>query len=325
VNIDLQSSPPKHLLGIADLNLSQLELLIGNAELLNEVLERDIKKVPTLRGKGVINLFLEPSTRTRISFELAAKRMSADAVNMSASGSSVSKGESLYDMAQTLEAMAPDVLVIRHGFSGAAHFLASHLTRTSVVNAGDGGHEHPTQALLDLLTLKRHFGAMPRGKTIAIVGDILHSRVARSNILANQMLGNDVRLVGPPTLVPRELEQAYGAGVTVTHHLQEGLEGVSVVMCLRMQRERMASQFVPDLDEYARNYGVSEQALKLCQPECVVLHPGPLNRGVEITTAVADGDRALITNQVTSGLAVRMAVLHAVVAASGRKHLEGEG
>lgn len=311
--------PLRHLLGIAGLSLTDLVLLIQNAELMCEVLQRDIKKVPTLRGRSVINAFLEPSTRTRVSFELAAKRLSADAVNISASGSSISKGESLLDTAHTLQAMVPDVLVVRHECSGAPHFLARFLPNTAIINGGDGTHEHPTQALLDMLTLKQHFSEMPTGRIIAIVGDVVHSRVARSNILAHLLLGNEVRLVGPPTLVPKELERSYGVGakVKVFHRLAEGVFGADVIMCLRMQKERMIGHFVPDLDEYSRNYGISSRVLKNNAPTAVIMHPGPLNRGVEITTEVADSSASLITNQVTSGIAVRMAALHVLIANRG--------
>ena len=311
--------PIRHLLGIAGLSLDDLLLLIQNAEQMCEVLQRDIKKVPTLRGRSVINAFLEPSTRTRVSFELAAKRLSADAVNISASESSISKGESLLDTAHTLQAMMPDVLVIRHECSGAPHFLARLLPHTAIVNGGDGMHEHPTQALLDVLTLKQHFSEIPTGRIIAIVGDVVHSRVARSNILAHLLLGNEVRLVGPPTLVPKEFELSYGVGsrVKVFHTLAEGVFGADVIMCLRMQRERMSGHFVPDLDEYSRNYGISSKVLANYAPEAVIMHPGPLNRGVEITTDVADSAASLITNQVTSGIAVRMAALHVLIANRG--------
>jgi aspartate carbamoyltransferase catalytic subunit len=317
--------PIRHLLGIADLSKDQLLFLLRNAEQMAEVLSRTIKKVPTLRGRSVINTFLEPSTRTRVSFELAAKRLSADAINVSASGSSISKGETLLDMAHTLEAMAPDVLVIRHECSGAPHFLAKNLTNTAVVNGGDGTHEHPTQALLDTLTLKEYFKKTPENLTIAIVGDILHSRVARSNILAHQLLGNKINLVGPPTLVPFALAHSFFSSKTpvkIFHTLQEGIKGADVILCLRMQQERMVGHFVPDLDEYSRNYGISSAVLKKNAPHAVIMHPGPLNRGVEITSDVADSSQALITNQVTNGIAVRMAVLHVLIAARGG--LEGE-
>jgi aspartate carbamoyltransferase catalytic subunit len=300
-----------HLLGIEGLTRQDFETLLGNARAMVEISERDIKKVPTLRGRTIINLFLEPSTRTRTSFELAGKRLSADVLNISESGSSVKKGETLLDTARTLEAMAPDILVVRHGASGAPHLLAKYLKNTSVVNAGDGTHEHPTQALLDCLSLTRHFKEIPRGKTIAIVGDVRHSRVARSAIFAHHLLGNSIRLVGPPTFVPKEFAdpRAFGGKVTVHHDLGSGLSGVDVVMCLRIQMERMASHFIPTLDEYASGFGISESILRRYAPDCVVLHPGPMNRGVEITSEVADGPRSLIGLQVNSGVAARMAVL----------------
>lgn len=304
----------QHLLGIEPLTKQELHQLVADAETFVEVSQRDIKKVPALRGKTVVNLFLEPSTRTRTSFEIAGKRLSADVINISESGSSVSKGETLLDTARTLEAMAPEVLVIRHKESGAARFLAKHLSRTAVVNAGDGLHEHPTQALLDLLTLKQHFKDRPQGiqgLTVAIVGDVRHSRVARSNLFAHRLLGNTVRLVGPPTLVPAEFadRRAFDMPLTIHHSLREGLEGADVVICLRMQLEREAGNFVPSLDEYSREFCVSERVLSKVAPSCVVLHPGPMNRGTEISSDVADGPRALIERQVTNGIAVRMAVL----------------
>lgn len=302
----------RHLVGIEGLGLAELESYLHNAEQMVEVLGRDIKKVPPLRGKTVVNFFLEPSTRTRASFEIAGKWLSADVINMGGGDSSITKGETLYDTIRTLQAMSPDVLVIRHKESGAAHFCAKHLERTAVVNAGDGMHEHPTQALLDLLTLRQHFAKRNRdlhGLTVAIVGDIRHSRVARSNMFAHALLGNKVRLVGPASLVPRELEGIVPGTVEIRHTLREGLEGADVVMVLRMQLERMTEHFVPTLDEYSRDYCVSEASLKVAKPDCIVLHPGPMNRGTEISTKLADGARSLIERQVNNGLAVRMAVL----------------
>lgn len=319
----LLDRPFRSLLGIAGLSREDLVFLIQNAEQMAEVLQRDIRKVPTLRGRTVINAFLEPSTRTRVSFEIAAKRLSADAINISASGSSMSKGETLFDTISTLQAMVPDVVVLRHEASGAAHFLAKALPDVAIVNGGDGMHEHPTQALLDVLTLKQHYGSLPQdGRIVAIIGDVLHSRVARSNVLAHLLLGNKVRLVGPPTLVPKELESSFGddkSSVEVHHELSRGIYGADVVMCLRMQKERMHGHFVPDLDEYSRNYGISQRVLKNYAPDAVVMHPGPMNRGVEITTDVADSSKSLITNQVTSGIAVRMAVLHVLIASKAFK------
>ena len=307
----------RHLLGIEPLSKSELLELVNNSHEFAEVSAREIKKVPSLRGKTVVNLFMEPSTRTRASFEIAGKRLSADTINVGSSDSSVVKGETLLDTARTLEAMRPDVLVIRHKASGAPHFLAKFLTSTSVVNAGDGTHEHPTQALLDLLSLKHYFEKIGRGiegVKIAIVGDVLHSRVARSNIWAHKLLGNEIHLVGPPTLLPDEFElkRSFGGGVKLFRNLAEGIKGADVVLCLRMQLEREAGNFVPSLQEYSREFCVSERLLAAHAPKSVVLHPGPMNRGLEISGEVADGPRSLINQQVTNGVAVRMAVLFAV-------------
>jgi aspartate carbamoyltransferase catalytic subunit len=304
----------KHLLGIAGLTRNDLEYLLENAEQFVEVGTRDLKKVPALRGKTIVNLFLEPSTRTRASFEIAGKRLSADTINIGASDSSVVKGETLLDTAKNLEAMAPDILDIRHKESGSPHFLAKHLTSTSVVNAGDGLHEHPTQALLDLLTLRQHFGKAGRKLDelkIAIVGDVRHSRVARSNVWAHKLLGNEVTLVGPPTLVPPEFaaEGCFGESVRIEHSLAKGVAGADVVLCLRMQLERQTEHFVPTLEEYSKEYCISERILSRYAPDSVVLHPGPANRGTEISGEVLDGKRSLVSQQVNNGVAVRMAVL----------------
>ena len=319
----------KHLLGIRDLSLEEFNLLLNNADQFIEISTRDLKKVPALRGKTVINFFLEPSTRTRTSFEIAGKRLSADTINVSGSTSSIVKGETLLDTVETLESMAPDVLVIRHKKSGAARFVASCLSNTAVVNAGDGMNEHPTQALLDFLTLKKHYSTTDRdiqGLTVAIVGDIRHSRVARSAIWGHMLLGNKVRLVGPPTLVQPEFcgEKCFGSNVEIVHSLHEGLEGVDVVMCLRMQLERQSNHFVPSLEEYSRQYCVSEQILSRFAPESVVLHPGPANRGIEISSDVLDGPRSLTRAQVTYGVAVRMSVLFTLIVGSEEENLEQE-
>jgi aspartate carbamoyltransferase catalytic subunit len=311
----------KHLLGIQDLTRDELEMFLENGRHFIEVSDRDLKKVPALRGKTVVNLFLEPSTRTRSSFEIAAKRLSADTINVSGSDSSVVKGETLLDTARTLEAMAPDILVMRHKESGAPQFLARHLKNTSIVNAGDGAHEHPTQALLDLLTIKMHFAAQGRGLTglrVAIVGDVRHSRVARSNLWAHKLLGNEVVLVGPPTLVPAEFAapHAFGGNIRIEHDLAKGLTGADVVICLRMQLERQSEHFVPSLEEYSRWYCVSEKILSRVAPDCVVLHPGPANRGTEVSSEVLDGKRSLVSQQVTHGVAVRMGVLFALATGS---------
>jgi aspartate carbamoyltransferase catalytic subunit len=302
----------QHLLGIEGTTSAELYKFLETAESFVEVSRRDIKKVPALRGKTIVNLFYESSTRTLSSFDIAAKRLSADSVNLNVSASSVSKGETLLDTVGTLVSMAPHILVIRHSESGAAAMVARHLTRTAVVNAGDGLHEHPTQALLDLLTLKRHFRARKNGiegLTIAIVGDVLHSRVARSNIFGHLAFGNKVRLVGPPTLVPRQFERVFGPGVSVHDDLREGLEGADVVLSLRMQFERQTDHFIPSTEEYSREYGISEGVLASVCPNAVLLHPGPMNRGIEISSEVADGPRSLVRHQVENGVAARMAVL----------------
>jgi aspartate carbamoyltransferase catalytic subunit len=261
--------------------------------------------VPTLRGRTVINLFLEASTRTRTSFEIAAKRLSADAVNLSGSASSTVKGETLLDTARNLQAMRPDVIVIRHAASGSPHFIARHV-EAAVVNAGDGTHEHPTQALLDCATIRRHKGRI-EGLTVAICGDIGHSRVARSDILALTRLGAYVRVAGPLTMIPVGIEQM---GVTVCSRLEPALEGADVVMMLRIQRERLGSVLFPNPREYSRYFGLNPRNLALARPDAIVMHPGPINRGVELDPAVADGERAVILDQVTYGVAVRMAVLY---------------
>jgi aspartate carbamoyltransferase catalytic subunit len=318
-----------HLLGLEGLSAEQINAYLDNAKSFVEVGSRELKKVPTLRGKTIINLFMEPSTRTRSSFEIAGKRLSADVINISGSESSAKKGETLLDTARTLEAMAPDVLVVRHKESGAAHFLARHLKHTSIVNAGDGTHEHPTQGLLDCLTLQQHFtakGTTLSGKTIAIVGDIRHSRVARSNVYALTTLGNTVHLIGPPSLLGEEFtsNDCFGPLVSAGKvkrftEITAGITGADVIMVLRMQMERQESHFVPSLQEYTDAYCITEQRITQYAPQAVVLHPGPMNRGIEIATDVADGPRSLVTTQVANGLAVRMAVLF-VHAVQGGKH-----
>ncbi|MBX7145482.1 MAG: aspartate carbamoyltransferase catalytic subunit [Oligoflexia bacterium] len=312
---------PRHLLGIEGMSREELLQYLDNAEHFIEVSGRDIKKVPALRGKTIVNLFLEPSTRTRSSFEIAGKRLSADTINISGSESSVVKGETLLDTAKNLEAMAPDVLVIRHRESGAPHFLARRLKTTAVVNAGDGAHEHPTQALLDLLTLKIHFSKLGRdisGLKVAIVGDVRHSRVARSNLWAHRLLGNKVTFVGPPTLVPGEFRDSsiFGNNLHLEADLARGIEGADVIICLRMQLERQSEHFVPSLEEYSHEYCVSERVLSRYAPNSVVLHPGPANRGTEVSSEVLDGPRSLVSEQVTHGVAVRMAVLFTLAAGS---------
>lgn len=294
-----------HLLGIEGLTREQVDFYLDTAQQFVEVGERNVKKVPALRGKTIINLFLEPSTRTRSSFEIAGKRMSADVINISEKSSSTTKGERLLDTVYTLQSMNPDAVVIRHPSSGAAHFIARHLAGTAVINAGDGLHEHPTQAILDALTLRQRLGAF-ENLTIVYVGDVLRSRVARSDILLFNLYGCRQRVVAPPTLALPEFEEL---GVEVHHHMESALEGADVVVSLRMKNEYLKDYFVPNLDEYSRKFIVKEPELARYAPNSVVLAPGPFIRGIEITSEVADGPRSLILNQVNNGVAVRMAAL----------------
>ncbi len=294
-----------HLLGIEPLGPEEITAILDAAEGFAEVSKRDVKKVPTLRGKTVVNCFFEASTRTRVSFEIAEKRLSADAVNFSSSGSSVSKGETLLDTVKNLEAMSPDVLVIRHSAAGAAQFVAARV-RAAVVNAGDGRHEHPTQALLDLFTMRKHKGRI-EGLTVAILGDIANSRVARSNIHALTKLGARVRVCGPPTMLPPQVERL---GVEATSDVRQAVAGADVVMALRIQKERLGRASFPSLREYARYFGLNNAVLDRAAPDAIVMHPGPMNRGVEISSEVADGPRSVILEQVESGVAVRMAVIY---------------
>lgn len=297
----------KHLLSAGDLSRDEAVLILDTAEQLLSVAQRPIKKLPTLRGRTIVNLFYEDSTRTRISFEAAAKRLSADVINFSAKGSSVSKGESLKDTALTLQAMGADAVVIRHHASGAPHRLAaSQWTTGSVVNAGDGTHEHPTQALLDAFTMRSRLGDLA-GKNITIVGDVLHSRVARSNALLLDTLGANVTLVAPPTLLPVGVETW---PVDTSYDLDASLEKADAVMMLRVQRERMNASFFPSAREYSRRYGLDVARTNRLPDHAIVLHPGPMNRGMEINADVADSDRSVIVEQVTNGVAVRMAVLY---------------
>jgi len=295
----------KDLVSISQLNKEEITLILDMAESLKGISERPIKKVPTLRGRTVVTLFFEPSTRTRTSFELAAKRLSADTVNISKSTSAVVKGECIKDTAQTIEAMASDLVVIRHAASGSAELLAKYM-ECSVVNAGDGSHEHPTQALLDLFTIRQEFGTLS-GLKVAIAGDILHSRVARSNILALREMGSEVTVVGPPTLIPKEVESL---GVKVSYDIDSVLPEVDVLYLLRIQLERQGEPLLPSLREYASLYGVNKKRLQMAKPDLIVMHPGPINRGVEIAPDVADMPQAVITTQVTNGVAVRMAILY---------------
>ena len=307
----------KDLVGIRQLERWEIETVLDSAQAFKTVGSRDIKKVPALRGKTLVNLFAEPSTRTRISFELAAFRLSADVVNISASTSSLQKGETLKDTALTLQALHADVIVLRHSSAGASQFLADRLA-ASVVNAGDGAHEHPTQALLDVFTIRERLGRVS-GLHVAIVGDILFSRVARSNLWALLKLGAKVTLVGPSTLVPRSLE---ASGVSVAHRLDDVLESVDVINLLRIQLERQRKEYFPSLNEYIRFFGLTRQRAARLQPRCLIMHPGPINRGVEIDSDVADGNQSLILDQVTNGLAVRMAVLYLCSVAARKTAVE---
>ena len=299
------SSLGKDLVGLEKLTAEQIRALLDTAEPFKEISERRIKKVPVLRGKTIVNLFFEPSTRTRVSFEFAEKRLSADTVNVSASGSSVVKGETLVDTARNLEAMKIDMVVMRHGASGAARFLADRIP-SNVINAGDGRHEHPTQALLDMLTIRDHRGELS-GLKVCIVGDIVHSRVARSNIYGLRTMGAEVAVCGPKTLMPYGIEEM---GVQVFSRIEEAIEWADVLNILRLQLERMQSGFLPSLREYNQVWGVSSERLERAPKEILILHPGPMNRGVEIDSDVADGPHSVILQQVTNGVAVRMAVLY---------------
>src|SRR5271165_2917449 len=303
----------KHLLDIQSLTGEEIITVLDTAKAFKAVGERAIKKVPALRGKTVVNLFIEPSTRTRISFELAAQRLTADIVNFSADASSFKKGETLKDTARNLEALNADFIVIRHSASGAPHFL-SRVVNASIINAGDGAHEHPTQALLDAFTIRERKGKID-GLKIAIVGDILFSRVARSDIWALKKLGAEVTLVGPSTLVPRSFEEM---GVKVARHIDEILDSADVISLLRIQHERQRKEYFPSLNEYIRFFGLTKARAARLRPACLVMHPGPINRGVEIDSEIADGPQSVILDQVTNGLAVRMAVLY-LCSTAGRK------
>ncbi|MBM3907521.1 MAG: aspartate carbamoyltransferase catalytic subunit [Gemmatimonadetes bacterium] len=295
----------KDLLGLEHLSTEQISLILDTAEPLREISERAIKKVPTLRGATVVNLFFEASTRTRISFEFAEKRLSADTVNVATAASSVTKGETLVDTAKNLEAMKIDMVVIRHASSGAAQFLAERI-ESNVINAGDGTHEHPTQGLLDLLTLRRKFGTLA-GKRVCIVGDVLHSRVARSNIWGLTKLGAEVAVCGPRSLLPNAIADF---GVQVFDHIEDAIQWADALNVLRLQLERMTAGYIPSQREYNRVFGVSRERLDRAPRDLVIMHPGPINRGVELDSDVADGPHSVILDQVTNGVAVRMAVLY---------------
>jgi aspartate carbamoyltransferase catalytic subunit len=303
----------KDLLGIAELSSEEIALVLDTAEAMKEIGSRTVKKVPALRGKTVVNLFFEPSTRTRTSFEIAEKRLSADTLNIAIASSSVVKGETLADTALTLEAMNPDMIVVRHASSGAAHLL-SRICRSSIINAGDGMHEHPTQALLDAFTIRERKGRL-KGLKVAIVGDLLHSRVLRSNIALLTKLGADVWVCGPPTLIPPDIARF---GVRATSRVEEAVEGADVVMLLRIQLERMEGAFFPSLREYFNVFGMTESRVRLAKDDAIIMHPGPMNRGVEIASEVADGPYSVILDQVANGVAVRMAVLYLL--AGGADH-----
>jgi aspartate carbamoyltransferase catalytic subunit len=302
----------KHLLGLEDLSREEIELILDIAKAFKEISTRRVKKVPTLRGRTVVNLFFEPSTRTRTSFELAAKRLSADVLNFSVPMSSIAKGESLGDTAKTIEAMQTAMIVIRHPLAGAPHVL-SRMVRSSIINAGDGAHEHPTQGLLDIFTIRERRGSV-EGTKVLIVGDILHSRVARSNIFGLTKLGAKVILCGPPTLIPKDVDKL--GEIEVTYELDKAIPHADVIMMLRVQLERQKVNFFPTIHEYSRLYGLTEERLRAAKKDVVIMHPGPVNRGVELTPEVADGAHSLISEQVTNGVAVRMAVLY-LLAGSG--------
>ncbi|MEJ7624350.1 MAG: aspartate carbamoyltransferase catalytic subunit [Pyrinomonadaceae bacterium] len=298
----------RDLLGIRSLTAADISGILNTAENFSEISNREVKKVPALRGKTIINLFFEASTRTRTSFELAAKRLSADTVNISVSSSSVSKGETLLDTAMNLDAMAPDCIVVRHGSAGVPHQLAK-VSRAAIVNAGDGSNEHPTQALLDAMTIREHKKQI-EGLGVAIIGDILHSRVARSNIHLLTKMGATVRVAGPGTLVPDDFQYLVENNLKVCGKVEDALDGADVVMILRIQRERQDSAFFPTLREYSIHYGLTNERLNAAKKDAIVLHPGPMNRGIEIASDVADSSRSLILDQVKYGVAVRMAVLY---------------
>ena len=313
---------PRHILDLDDFTREEIDLVLQNTDIMREVLQRDIKKVPTLRGKTVITLFYEASTRTRVSFEQAGKILSADVINVSGGGSSVEKGESLYNTALTLQAMNADIIVIRHPHSGAPHFLSRFLN-SAVINAGDGMHAHPTQALLDLYTIKSHLGKV-EGLKVVIVGDLLYSRVARSNLWGLTKMGADVTLCAPPTLIPLDFLRGIGSngdgslehplsGVRIETNVERALEDADVVMALRLQTERQRAGHLPTLREYSRMYGITPRRMGLAKPNALVMHPGPMNEGIEIDPEVAHGAQAVIEEQVTNGVAVRMALLYAAI------------
>jgi aspartate carbamoyltransferase catalytic subunit len=307
----------KDLLGMRQLSIEDIELILNTAESMKEISTRDIKKVPTLRGKSIVNFFYEPSTRTRTSFEVAAKRLSADTLSLSSTGSSMVKGETLIDTAKNLQAMSPDLIVIRHPSSGAPHLLAREVD-AGIINAGDGINEHPTQALLDLFTIREKKGRI-QGLRVVIVGDIAHSRVARSNIIGLTTLGAEVTVCGPPTMIPVGMEEM---GVRVVHEVTKAIRDQEVVMVLRIQLERQKDVFFPSLREYAVHFGLDSKRIQLAAKDVIVMHPGPLNRGVEISPELADGPHSVILDQVTNGVAVRMAILYLLIGGSRGDHVD---
>lgn len=304
--------PHKNIIGIKEMTAEEINFILDSAESFKEINRRDIKKVPTLRGKTIINLFFEASTRTRTSFEIAGKRMSADTINISASGSSVAKGETLEDTAKNIEAMNADAIVMRHSASGACEYLAKRLD-CAIVNAGDGMHEHPSQALLDAFTIREHKGKV-EGLTVAIIGDITHSRVVRSNIYCLSKLGAKVRVAGPGTMLPPGIDKL---GCEAYTNIDEAIKGSDVVMMLRIQRERQGAPLIPSVREYCKFFSLTEERLKLAKEDAIVMHPGPINRGVELPTSIADGPQNVILDQVENGVAVRMALLY--LACGGEK------
>jgi aspartate carbamoyltransferase catalytic subunit len=298
----------KHILGLDHLSVPDIEHILNTAESFKEISARAIKKVPVLRGKTVVTLFFEPSTRTRLSFDIAAKRMSADTFSISAATSSTTKGETLADTARNIEAMMPDILIMRHPSSGASHYLAKHI-KTSVINAGDGTHEHPSQGLLDLMTVKEHKGKIA-GLKIAIIGDISHSRVAHSDIIGFSKMGANVFVSGPATLIPKKIVQL---GATVCSSIADAVRNADVVMPLRIQKERQHDPFIPSFREYAAFFGINRQVLQAAKPDALLMHPGPINRGVELAPDVADSPQSVILDQVTNGVAIRMALMYLVL------------
>lgn len=297
----------KNLLGLEELDADEITTILDTADSFKEISERPIKKVPALRGKTIANVFYEPSTRTRLSFELAEKRLSADTVSFQKAGSSVAKGETLRDTIENIQAMKVDMVVMRHGSSGAHRFLTNYVD-ASIVNAGDGQHEHPTQALLDMMTLRQRWGTF-EGKRVTLIGDIMHSRVARSNIWGLTKMGAKVTVCGPSTMMPAEVEYLGEGGITIEYDLRTAIEGADAINILRIQLERQKARLFPSMREYFEVFGVTPAVLEAAPKHCIVMHPGPMNRGVEISQEVADGDRAVILEQVTNGVATRMAVL----------------